>query len=129
MMIKNFRRRTHEIIFEADTFLGKIFDLILMVLSFMIFFWGFEFFGCVSICQCNQDLNFDVGFNFKGSKKFAFRLDYLILIAKLISAQKIFLRCEIQCKFSQSIFVKFKFVWILFSRKVWELYQATTQLY
>ena len=31
-MIKNFRRRTHEIIFEADTFLGKLFDLILMVL-------------------------------------------------------------------------------------------------
>lgn len=32
MMIKNFRRKTHEIIFEADTFLGKLFDLILMVL-------------------------------------------------------------------------------------------------
>ena len=32
MTMKNFRIRTHEIIFEADTFLGKLFDLVLLVL-------------------------------------------------------------------------------------------------
>lgn len=32
MMIDNFRKKTHEIIFEADTFLGKLFDIVLLVL-------------------------------------------------------------------------------------------------
>ncbi len=31
-MIKNFRKKTHEIIFEADTFLGKLFDVSLLIL-------------------------------------------------------------------------------------------------
>ena len=31
-MIDNFRKKTHEIIFEADTFLGKLFDIVLLVL-------------------------------------------------------------------------------------------------
>ena len=31
-MLNKFRRKTHEIIFEADTFLGKLFDIILLVL-------------------------------------------------------------------------------------------------
>ena len=30
-----FRKKTHEIIFEADTFLGKLFDIILLVLIFL----------------------------------------------------------------------------------------------
>ena len=31
-MIDKFRKKTHEIIFEADTFLGKLFDIVLLVL-------------------------------------------------------------------------------------------------
>ena len=31
-MIKRFRQKTHEIIFEADTFFGKLFDIILLFL-------------------------------------------------------------------------------------------------
>ena len=31
-MIKKLRKKTHEIIFEADTFLGKLFDIILLIL-------------------------------------------------------------------------------------------------
>ena len=31
-MLSKFRKKTHEIIFEADTFLGKLFDIILLVL-------------------------------------------------------------------------------------------------
>ena len=31
-MIKHFRKKTHEIIFEADTFLGKLFDIVLLIL-------------------------------------------------------------------------------------------------
>ena len=31
-MIKHFKKKTHEIIFEADTFLGKLFDIVLLIL-------------------------------------------------------------------------------------------------
>ena len=31
-MIKHFRKKTHEIIFEADTFSGKLFDIVLLIL-------------------------------------------------------------------------------------------------
>ena len=31
-MLKKFRKKTHEIIFEADTFLGKLFDISLLIL-------------------------------------------------------------------------------------------------
>ena len=31
-MIKHFRKKTHEIIFEADTYLGKLFDIVLLIL-------------------------------------------------------------------------------------------------
>lgn len=34
-MIDNFRKKTHEIIFEADTFWGKLFDIFLLVLIFL----------------------------------------------------------------------------------------------
>jgi voltage-gated potassium channel len=31
-MVDKFRKKTHEIIFEADTFLGKLFDIVLLIL-------------------------------------------------------------------------------------------------
>jgi len=31
-MLNKFRKKTHEIIFEADTFLGKLFDIVLLIL-------------------------------------------------------------------------------------------------
>ena len=32
MTFKTFRERSHEIIFEADTFWGKLFDIVLLIL-------------------------------------------------------------------------------------------------